>query len=154
MIKSLSIVVPALAAGALLLSACGTETTASDSTPDNKVSTSDISTAPTAPSATDASTVPSGAEEQPQPVACGAVTLDTGVVHQLIADPAENGVVGCTEAFNVIDEFTKLPPEQRSAASLGNVDLPSGWSCTVDDGKTANVGCVKDGFSLHTEQQA
>jgi hypothetical protein len=142
MIKSLSIVVPALAAGALLLSVCGTETTAAYSTPDSTQSTSNTSTAP------------SDTEEAPQPVDCGAVTLDTGVVHQLIADPAETGVVGCTEAFNVIDEFTKLPPEQRSAASLGNVDLASGWSCTVDDGETANVSCVKDGFALHTEQHA
>ena len=73
----------------------------------------------------------------------------------MIADAAANGIVGCTEAFNVVDEFVKLPQEKKAEASLGNVTLPSGWSCTVDDGATANLGCVKDdaGLSLHTEQQ-
>lgn len=149
MTKRLSIV--ALAAGALLLSACGTENTAASD------STSDTSTP--VKSTSDTSTAASGTSEDLQPVDCGEVTLKSGV-HHLVADPAANGIVGCTEAFNVLDEFTKLPPEQQSAASLGNVDLPSGWSCTVDDGETANVSCVKDkvgdeyGFALHTEQQA
>ena len=149
MTKRLSIVV--LAAGALLLSACGTENTAASD------STSDTSTP--VKSTSDTSTAASGTSEDLQPVDCGEVTLKSGV-HHLVADPAANGIVGCTEAFNVLDEFTKLPPEQQSAASLGNVDLPSGWSCTVDDGETANVSCAKDkvgdeyGFALHTEQQA
>jgi hypothetical protein len=166
MTKRLSIVVPtALAAGALLLSACGGETTsASDSTSDTPTTTTSV----TAMSTSDASgtsgapatsPVASGAGEELDPVDCGAVTLDTGIVHQLIADPAASGIVGCTEAFNVIDAFTKLPPEKRGEASLGNVELAGGWSCTVDDGETANVSCGKEkvgeeyGFSLHTEQQ-
>lgn len=143
MTKRLSIAV--LAAGALLLSACGNETTTASG---SGTSTSDTTT-----------TTTSAAAEELEPVDCGEVTLSSGV-HQLFADPAANGVVGCTEAFNVIDEFTKLPAEQRSQASLGNVELPSGWSCTVDDGETANMGCVKDktgdryGLALHTEQRS
>ena len=147
MSRYLRIVVPAaLAAGALLLSACGNEEPVA-STSDTTASTPDTTSS-------------SAAEEELQPVDCGEVTLTGGTVHRLVADPAADGLVGCTEAFGVIDEFAKLPPEQQSAASLGNVDLPSGWSCTVDDGETANVACVKDktgdeyGFALHTEQQA
>jgi len=161
MTKRLSIVVPILAAGALLLSACSTGTTsASDSTSDTPTSTATTTTTTTTSTSdtSDTSSPASGAAEELAPVDCGAVTLDTGVTHQLIADPAATGIVGCTEAFDVVDEFTRLPAEQRSAASLGSVDLPSGWSCTVDDGETANLGCVKDkvgdkyGFALHTEQ--
>ena len=163
--KRLSIAVPtALAAGVLLLSACGngeSPPAASGSTSDTPTSTSDIpATTATGPTTSTGSTGPSAADEELQPVDCGAVTLAGGAVHRLIAEPAANGLVGCTEAVNVIDEFGKLPPEQRSAASLGNVELPSGWSCTVDDGETANVSCVKDmvgdeyGFALRTEQQA
>jgi hypothetical protein len=159
MTKRLSIVVPILAAGALLLSACGTGTTsASDSTSDTPTPTTSTTTSTSDTS--DTSTPAPGTGEELAPVDCGAVTLDTRVTHQLIADPAATGIVGCTEAFDVVDEFTRLPAEQRSAASLGGVDLPSGWSCTVDDGETANLGCVKDkvgdkyGFALHTEQRS
>ena len=157
MTKRLSIVV--LAAGALLLSACGKETTAASDSTSDPATTTTSTTASSISDTSGTSTAASGTSEDLQPVDCGEVTLKSGV-HHLVADPAANGIVGCTEAFNVLDEFTKLPPEQQSAASLGNVDLPSGWSCTVDDGKTANVSCVKDkvgdehGFALHTEQQA
>lgn len=165
MTKRLSKVIPvALAAGGLLLTACGTgDATASGS--DSALSTSETasSTSETTPSTSDTSEpapATSATEAGLEPVDCGDVTLDTGAVHRLIATPAANGIVGCTEAFNVVDEFVKLPPEKRSEASLGNVTLASGWSCTVDDGATANLGCVKDkvgddyGFALHTEQQA
>ncbi len=143
------------------MSACGTgNTDASGSTSDTPTATSDTSAPVTSTSDTPAtSPTASGAEEGLAPVDCGEVTPKSGV-HHLIADPAANGIVGCTEAFNVLDEFTKLPPEKQSEASLTNVTLPSGWSCTVDDGETANVSCVKDkngdeyGFALHTEQQA
>jgi hypothetical protein len=106
------------------------------------------------------STVTSGAAKDLEPVYCGEVTLDTGAVHGLIATPAVNGLVGCTEAFDVLDEFLGLPPEKRGEASLGNVQLASGWSCTVDDGVSANISCGKDkvgdqyGFAMRTEQQA
>jgi hypothetical protein len=92
------------------------------------------------------------------PVDCGEVDVND-TVHHLIADSAPKGRVGCTEAFNVIDEFVILPREERADAALGYVHLPSGWSCTVDDGETANVTCGKDeegteyGLTLHTEQQ-
>lgn len=137
----------ALAAGGMLLTACGTGDTAS--------STSDV-----LPSTSDSPRPVSGGKDGMEPVYCGEVTLDTGAIHGLIADPAANGIVGCTEGFDVLDEFLKLPQDKRAEASLGNVDLAGGWSCTVDDGVSANISCVKDevgddyGFALHTEQQA
>ena len=85
---------------------------------------------------------------------CGEVSLGTEARYRLIAEPADNGIVGCTEAFNVVDEFTELPPEKRAEASLGDVVLASGWSCTIDDGERADLGCTKDGFALIAQQQA
>jgi hypothetical protein len=163
--KLRAVVPAALAAGGLLLAACGSGDTSSapssapSTTPSTTTSTTTVSvpasTSDTATSTPDSS-VPSGtpgAADGLAPVDCGEVTMDTGVAHRLIATPAEGGIVGCTEAFTVVDEFLALPPEKRAEASLGDVLLPSGWSCTVDDGATANLGCAKDGFTLHTEQQ-
>jgi hypothetical protein len=151
----------------LLLTACGQEATTSapPATSTTSVTTSQETTVPSSTSdslPTTSDTPPPAADGKngPEPFYCGEVTLDTGATHGLIADPAANGIVGCTEGFNVLDEFLKLPQEKRAEASLGNVALASGWSCTVDDGVTANISCGKDkvgdgyGFALHTEQQA
>ncbi|MCP2330639.1 hypothetical protein [Actinoalloteichus caeruleus] len=89
-------------------------------------------------------------------VDCGEIETDTGA-HRLIAMPTVGGRVGCTEAFNVIDEFLSLPDEEKAEAALGNVDVSHGWSCTVDDGETAGIACVKGSagddyeFAFHTE---
>jgi hypothetical protein len=77
-----------------------------------------------------------------EPVNCGEVDVD-GTKHTLTAQPAEYGLVGCTEAFNVIDEYLKVPARERGA-NLDGTDLPSGWTCTTLDGETASIGCVKD----------
>ena len=77
-----------------------------------------------------------------EPVNCGEVEVD-GAKHTLTAQPAEYGLVGCAEAFNVIDEYLKVPAQERGA-NLNGTDLPSGWTCTTLDGETASIGCVKD----------
>jgi hypothetical protein len=157
MSKRLSIVVPAaLVAGGVLLTACGPESAGSPPPPSTTITTTTTTTTSSTVSSPESSTSDSTSSSQNgvEPVYCGEVTLDTGAIHGLTAVPAENGIVGCTEAFNVLDEFLKLPPEKRSEASLGNVQLASGWSCTVDDGISADISCQKDGFALHTEQQA
>jgi hypothetical protein len=77
-----------------------------------------------------------------EPVNCGEVDVD-GTKHTLTAQPAEYGLVGCTEAFNVIDEYLKVAAQERGA-NLNGTDLPSGWTCTTLDGETASIGCVKD----------
>lgn len=78
----------------------------------------------------------------PEPVNCGEVTVD-GSTHTLTAQPAADGIVGCTEAFNVIDEYLRIPAAERGA-NLNGTDLANGWSCATDDGEVASIGCVKD----------
>lgn len=146
------------AAGCLLLTACGTGEGTAAPPPGTTTATTASSTAssPASSSTTqppEPSTSDSSGSGELAPVDCGEVTLN-GAVHHVIATPTEAGLVGCTEAFNVIDEFAKLPADKRGEASLGQVALPSGWSCTVDDGMTANVSCSKDGLGVQTEQQA
>jgi hypothetical protein len=160
--KRLGIAVPAaMAAGVLLLTACenGGATSSASTTSSTTATTSSTSTTSSSTSVEQSTSVPSttvpDAEGDLQPVHCGEVTLDSGAVHGVIARPTLAGVVGCTEAFNVIDEFVNLPQEKRAEASLGDVTLPNtGWTCTVDDGVKANISCNKDGFELATEQQA
>ncbi|AOS64101.1 hypothetical protein [Actinoalloteichus hymeniacidonis] len=166
----------ALVAGGLLLAACGQtpddqgsaadgagETSAATSestagTEDTSIATddetADDSIATEDETSGDANTL---ATDDLEPVDCGEIELHTGEVHRLIALPAAAGLVGCTEAFNVTGEFLELSPEEQAEASLGNVELSDGWSCTVDDGETAALGCVKgrDGddfeFAFQTE---
>lgn len=91
-----------------------------------------------------------------QPVDCGHVDVSAGVTHTVIADPADDGLVGCTEAFNVVDSYLAIPASERGAA-LEGIAVSDGWSCTTDDGETASIGCVKGktadgyGFAFHTD---
>jgi hypothetical protein len=60
-----------------------------------------------------------------------------GNTHSLIAEPTAGGIVGCTEAFNVLDEYLTY------GTSIEDTKLSNDWSCTTDDGETASIGCVK-----------
>ncbi|APU15451.1 MULTISPECIES: hypothetical protein [Actinoalloteichus] len=150
-----SVLVPAmLAAGGLFLAACGQTESDQDAVPaDDTAAEAPASgglTEDSTPSDDGSPTDASGAadptgpgEDGLEPVDCGEIELDAGTTHNLIALPSAGGVVGCTEAFNVIDEFIQLPDEEKAEAALGNVELSDGWSCTIDDGATAGVGCVQ-----------
>jgi hypothetical protein len=104
-------------------------------------------------------TTPAGAEEpseELEPVACGEVDVD-GSTHNLVADPTRGGIVGCTEAFTIIDEYLAIPVEQRNS-TLDSLPVSNGWSCVTDDGEFASIGCVKGervnddyDFAFHTE---
>jgi hypothetical protein len=89
-----------------------------------------------------------------EPVDCGALDVD-GNQHTLTAQPAATGIVGCTEAFTVIDEYLAIPVAERGA-DLDGTELSTGWSCVTDDGVTAGIGCVRDrvgdeyGFAFST----
>ncbi|ALG11979.1 hypothetical protein [Kibdelosporangium phytohabitans] len=155
-----------VAAGTLLLSACGHAEPGNAAAPPTITVTQ--TNAPAQPSgnnqsmtsgtrtSTKAPTGDTGGEKV-QPVECGPVSLSSGAEHTLIADSTTDGRVGCTEAFTVFDEFVKLPADKRAKASLGNVDLSNGWSCTMDDGETTSVACIKGktatspGIALHTK---
>ncbi|ONI91778.1 hypothetical protein ALI144C_00620 [Actinosynnema sp. ALI-1.44] len=155
-----------VAAGALLLAACGQQQPGNTAAPPSANSAPTSTPAETSPSRQDVTSgKPSATKtpasntggEQVDPVNCGPVKLPSGATHNLIADSTTDGRVGCTEAFNVFDEFVKLPADKRAKASLGNVELSNGWSCTMDDGETTSVGCVKGmtqakpGLALHTK---
>jgi hypothetical protein len=60
-----------------------------------------------------------------------------GTPHTVTAEPSARAIVGCTEAFNVIDEYL------TRGTSIDDTPLTNGWSCTTDDGETTSIGCVK-----------
>jgi len=125
---SMRLTVIALAAGALLLTACDK----GGSNAEGKEKTSTTSTSS-------------------EPIDCGKVDVHSAT-HTLIVDQTATGVVRCTEAADILDAYLALPADKQSAGSLGNVDVTNGWSCTTDDGETASIGCVKgDAFAFHTE---
>lgn len=133
------LVLAALATGAVLLTACdrgGQESSTEQDTKSAKLSTEDTRNA----SAGDIT-----------PVDCGEIDVD-GATHNLIAEPAATGLVGCTEAFNVIDEYLTIPV-QRRGADLEGTQLANGWSCVTDDGETAAIYCARgnDEFTFRTE---
>jgi hypothetical protein len=122
MFKRVAILV-ALAAGTVLLTACSANLSASDGTTSATV---DVNLA---------------TGDDQKPVDCGEVDVN-GSKQKLIAIVANGGVVGCTEAFNVLDEY------------LTKGTFSDGWACAPDD--TA-VACVKgdatdpNGLGFHTE---
>jgi hypothetical protein len=67
----------------------------------------------------------------------------------LIAAQTDAGVVGCTEAFNVITEYFKNAGKSEGSGRHLEVQ---GWTCMADTGAqgTGSIGCDKDGLSLHT----
>ena len=122
-----------LAAGVMLLSACGQDDPAEAGQDEPAATTSATSTATGGGST---------GEDGAQSVDCGEVDVDGGVTHRLIADPATAGTVGCTEAFNVLDAYLAVPAGERGASFEG-LDVGNGWSCVTDDGETASIACIK-----------
>jgi hypothetical protein len=81
---------------------------------------------------------------------CGPVDGVNGPV-DLIAVSTDAGIVGCTEAINVITEyFQDAPTKGQGTAYTLTVD---GWSCLTDTGAQGSgaVGCDKDGLAFHTQ---
>lgn len=100
---------------------------------------------------------PTQPEEPTEPVNCGEIAVTNTITHNLIADPTRGGIVGCTEAFNIIGEYLAIPSAERNA-SFENIPVGGGWSCGYDDGEVLSFYCVKGErvndnyeFSLHTE---
>nr|WP_052478588.1 hypothetical protein [Kibdelosporangium sp. MJ126-NF4]CEL19276.1 hypothetical protein [Kibdelosporangium sp. MJ126-NF4]CTQ94925.1 hypothetical protein [Kibdelosporangium sp. MJ126-NF4] len=67
----------------------------------------------------------------------------------LIAVETKSGIVGCTEAFNVITEYYKNAGKSEGTGRNLKVQ---GWQCSADTGAqgTGSIGCDKDGLSFHT----
>lgn len=135
----------ALAAGVMLLTACG------QPDPTAQVSRKSSETSGTSAGVmTDGIARNTGGDE---PVKCGTVEVHT-VSHMLVADPTSGGIVGCAEAFNVLDEYLQALPGEPGDP-FATIELPSGWTCGMDDGEFAAIDCENGaGLALHTEKPA
>jgi hypothetical protein len=143
MIKRLTAFVPAaLVGGVLLLSACGQASPG--------LAAKDGQSTSTSPASTKADAVPASDDEDLQPVECGPVKVYE-TTHILVASPGSGGIVGCTEAFNVLDEYLNAP---KAGDVFNTQELSNGWSCSQDDGEFPQIDCLnkqKDGLSFHTK---
>lgn len=99
-------------------------------------------------------------------VNCGPVQVssDSAAEYSLIADKTADGIVGCTEAFNVLAEYLEAPIDP-AGGSQRNKKLSNGWSCSTDGGSGSSAegniyctngdkdeyGATTGGLALHTE---
>jgi hypothetical protein len=149
--------VSAIVAGTVLLAACG-RGDGNDAPPTTAgVGTTSI------PSAGSSTQAPAGQSTgNVDEVDCGPVMLPNGQPSSLLADSTAAGVVGCTEAFNVLDEYLKAPG--TGDGTQRNKSLSNGWSCATDggagsiarsilcsNGEDDGQGGKKGGFAFHTE---
>ena len=71
----------------------------------------------------------------------------------ITSDATSAGTTGCTEAFNVLDEYLQRAAKESQGTSHElNVQ---GWSCLVDTGASASgtITCGKNGFAFHAKMQ-
>lgn len=140
--RLLAFVPAALAAGAVLLSACGHVDGGAQAPTTTKTGQSTQTNTGT-PARTDGVAAGDGGEsgETVEPADCGTIEIHS-VEQRLIADGTSAGRVGCTEAFNVIDVYLAADP------------VPAGWTCDgTDNGYQAVVCQNTDGLSFHTEER-
>lgn len=86
-----------------------------------------------------------------EPVNCGKVGPTGGAQVDLLAESTKAGIVGCTEAINVItDYYRDAPTKSEGTAHFLVVD---GWTCLADTGAFGSgaIGCDKDGFAFRTQ---
>lgn len=144
-----------------LLTACTQTNKATQDTPTAAANEAPLTTS-VAPTATSSKkTLTKKTEEPLREVRCGPVEVGSDRTHQLIADPTAAGIVGCTEAFNVLDEYIKIPADQKTGP-FSEKALSNGWICGADDGITAQISCVSkrdigdnrnpDALAFHTTQ--
>lgn len=145
MSKRLAAFVPAvLVGGVLLLTACGQGGSVAE-VPQQ------TSTGPTGTSVSSKANEISGSTDL-KPVECGTVEVNT-VTHILIADATPAGVVGCTEAYDIVDEYLKAPSVPGDPFQTKK--LSGTWTCGMDDGEFAAIDCKNSaGMTFHTEEPA
>ena len=153
-----SITVGLLVAGGALLSACSSGNNAApptqSSAPATTSATSTGTTATTSSSSSTgkAATTKSTASKDVNCSANGAgkVGPKGGRQVDLIAVATQAGTVGCTEAFNVIDEYYRDAPTKSEGTA--HVLTVQGWKCLADTGAegSGTIGCDKNGLALRT----
>ncbi|MFD1051357.1 hypothetical protein ACFQ1S_40355, partial [Kibdelosporangium lantanae] len=67
-----------------------------------------------------------------------------------VAPLTQVGTVGCTEAFNVIDEYYRDAPTKSEGTA--HALTIQGWKCLADTGAegSGTIGCEKNGLAFHT----
>jgi hypothetical protein len=93
-----------------------------------------------------------------EPVDCGEVQLTESITHYLVAVRGADDIVGCEEAFDVIDAYLAIPIEERDpGVGFDNIQVSDGWACGTYDGDSMSITCGKDkvhgkfGLEFHTE---
>ena len=153
-----SITVGLLVAGGALLSACSNGNNAAppaqSSAPATTSATSTVTTATSSSSTGKAATTKSTGTAS-KDVNCsangaGKVGPKGGRQVDLIAVATQAGTVGCTEAFNVIDEYYRDAPTKSEGTA--HVLTVQGWKCLADTGAegSGTIGCDKNGLALRT----
>jgi hypothetical protein len=154
-----SITVGLLVAGGALLSACSSGNNAASPTqssaPATTSATSTVTTATTSSSSTGKATTTKSTGTGSKDVNCsangaGKVGPKGGRQVDLIAVATQAGTVGCTEAFNVIDEYYRDAPTKSEGTA--HVLTVQGWKCLADTGAegSGTIGCDKNGLALRT----
>lgn len=152
-----SITVGLLVAGGALLSACSSGNDAAppatSGAPATSATTSNVTTATSSPTGRTATTKPTATASKD--VNCsangaGKVGPKGGRQVDLIAVATQAGTVGCTEAFNVIDEYYRNAPTKSEGTA--HVLTVQGWKCLTDTGAEGSgmIGCDKNGLAFHT----
>lgn len=143
MSKRLAFAPAVLIGGVLLLAACGQGGSVAESPQQTS----------TGPASTSVSSKANGISTNDlRPVECGTVEVNT-VTHILIADARPAGVTGCTEAYNIVDEYLKAPSVPGDPFQTKK--LSGTWTCSMDDGEFAAIDCKNDaGMTFHTEEPA
>ncbi|MFD9889480.1 hypothetical protein ACFWY9_09075 [Amycolatopsis sp. NPDC059027] len=87
-------------------------------------------------------------------VNCGPIDPAQKDSQNLLAESTPAGTVGCTEVFNVMDEYKKYPVDPQGG-TMREAKLASGWTCAMVPHATMKsttiVACNKGGLSFRSE---
>lgn len=139
MFKHTRLFVPAvLAAGAMLLAACGQDGADTGAAKENSPTSTSSSTGTGAP-ADGASTSDSDSAGSAED--CGEATVGNGPTLLLVPDKGEDGYATCGQVHAVFDEFARLATQGEMPANGVTVD--NDWQCVpaADNDVTVGVDC-------------
>jgi hypothetical protein len=144
MFKHTKLFVPAvLAAGALLLTACGPDVSADDGAKSTTPTGTDSSTKGDAAPAgsTEGESTPAGGGSTDGVENCGNSAVNNGPTLLLVPDKGAGGYLTCDQLRAVWDEFTSIAA--RGEIPAEGVTVDSDWQCVpkVDNGDMVGADC-------------
>lgn len=143
MFKHAKLFVPVvLAAGALVLTACGSGASADDAAKSTTPASTGSSTKGDATPAgsTEGESAGGGSSSAPEKD-CGSSAVNNGPTLLLVPDKGTDGYATCGQVRAVWDEFTSIAAQGEIPAEGVTVD--GDWQCVpkVDNGDTVGAGC-------------